>query len=409
MKCESASNKINIHTRSKRGHIFPIFIFFYNRVSFFLWIYNVDALILIDSFNINEMISSSKKGFLFAFLSSILFSLSTPLSKLLLEDVQPLVLSALYYLISGFFFIPSFWMDRKYEKIKLTDVKKISLMGISGAILAPIFLLYGIQAVSAFESSLFLNFELIFTLLIAFLVYKDKIGKKGIMGMIVVLSSLILWSIEFQITKFFSNSFSIGAFLIILACLCWGVDNNVSRSLGDKSSLQITSIKGVFGGTFNFVLLIILKVNFSITWSQFVLIFIVGLLSYGVSIVCFLSSLKSLGTIKSALIFSLSPFFSAIISFLTFGNLIDLVDWGVFLVVLVGIILILIDQHIHQHSHLPITHIHPIDDDNHHQNSQIREIRFLSGCVFEHTHFPFLHSHKHNHDLHHHHSHHHNP
>ncbi len=351
------------------------------------------------------MQQSSKKGFLFALLSSLLFSLSTPLSKLLLEDIQPLILSALYYSISGVFFFPSFWMDKQYGKIKAVDFKKISLMIISGAIIAPILLLYGIRTVSAFESSLYLNFEMVFTILIAYFIFKDKIGSKGVLGIIIVLSSLLLWSIDFQIFAVFSNSFSIGVLLIIFACFFWGVDNNISRSLGDKSSLQITSIKGIVGGTFNFCLIFLLQIKFSLSGVQILLIFIVGILSFGVSIMCFLFSLKFLGTIKSSLIFSLSPFFGAIISFVLFGNTFRIADLFVFLTILIGIVLLLVDQHVHNHNHLSFTHIHPMEDDLHHLASNIERIEQISDSIVKHTHVPFAHSHKHNHDLHHHHGH----
>lgn len=347
---------------------------------------------------------NSAKGYTFAFLSTILFSLSIPFNKILLVNIQPITLSGFLYFFSGLVFLPSFKLQKKFEKIKKKDLKYLIFMILFGAILAPIILFYGLKTVSALQTSLFLNFELIFSTLLAILIFHDKIGKNAIIGFVIIVIVLFLWSIDFNFSLLFSSNYPFGVIFVIIACFFWGMDNNLSQRLSNKSSVQIASIKSLIGGLTNILISFILKYKFKITFMQVALILFVGLLSYGLSIVFFLNSLKILGTSKTGIIFSLNSFIAGIFSILITGDKFSLNIVFVFAFVLFGVALILVDHHKHRHFHPNFIHSHPIEDDLHHQPSMIERLE-KNGQIVTHQHLSFEHSHDHHHDLHHIHKH----
>jgi drug/metabolite transporter (DMT)-like permease len=354
--------------------------------------------------------SQSKNGYYFAFIAAFLFSLAVPLSKGLLDSFHPMNLAGFTYLFSGLILLPTFWLKSKSEKIHLKDFKIISPMILFGSILAPISLLFGLAQISAFQASLFMNFELIFTALIAFFAFQDKIGKKGRIGLVIIILILLSWSINFQVDKLLSLEFSLGTLLVIFACFCWGMDNNIAQLLGEKSNFQITCIKGIIGGCFTLFLSYVIgnQINF-ISLTNFGIISILltmSLLSYGLSIVFFLKSLKNIGTTKAGIIFSLSPFIAGILALIIEPETVSGILFLVYLGVLFGVFMILVDKHEHSHLHKTLIHIHKIDEkDGHHQPHQILIIKEKNGIIIQHEHLNKEHMHEHSHDLHHHHKH----
>jgi len=79
-----------------------------------------------------------------------------------------------------------------------------------------------------------------------------------------------------------------GPLLILLAVVCWGIDNNLTRQISDKNPIQITYIKGLVGGSISIVLAVILGKKIPLDFTLLLAI-LLGALSYGMSLY---SSLK---------------------------------------------------------------------------------------------------------------------
>lgn len=194
--------------------------------------------------------------------ASILFGASAPLTKILLGEIDPIPLASLLYGGSGiglliFQFINSMIKKEKVDEAPLRKKDFIWLLGAiaAGGIIAPIILLNGLKITPASTASLLLNFEGVATTIIAIVLFKENVGKQVLSAIVLITLASIFLSWDFK------NQWglSVGALGIILACVCWGIDNNFTRNISSKNPFSIVSIKGVISGLFSFILSVILK------------------------------------------------------------------------------------------------------------------------------------------------------
>ncbi|MGV9198177.1 MAG: DMT family transporter [Promethearchaeia archaeon] len=350
-------------------------------------------------------------GYLFAFLSALLYAISTPLNKILLEEITPLVLSGWTYFLSGLFLAPTFLKKQTSQApVEVRDVPKLAVIILTGSILAPLFILYGLFFSTAFQASLFLNFEVIFTILIAAFIFNERLGKRGDIGIILVISCLLLWSIDFQLFKI-SSLLNPGVIFLFLGCFFWAIDNNITQTLGEKSAAQITSIKGIFGGLASLLIAILFGFPFILSFLNYIYVFFIGLFSFAFSIILFISALKKIGTIKTSILFSTSPFIAAILSVLFLRESIGLVGYFIFFLTFIGVILITTDRHAHLHSHGIKVHTHSLnlEKDQHHKTIEVIKEESTANEnkkeLITHKHKELTHAHEHSHNTHHRHLH----
>lgn len=344
-------------------------------------------------------------GYIYVSLAALAYGISTPFSKVFLDVINPLVLSGWFYLFSGLSLLWSFpkSLPSNKESLKRKDIKILIPIIVSGSILAPFFIFIGLRIIPAFQASLYLNFEVVFTILVALVIFRDEITKKAALGIGIVIIVLMFWSINFNVFRVF-EAFNFGILFILLGCFGYSIDNNLTESLGNKYAPRITAIKGLFGGLFSLGLSFFLGYQLIFSIGQFILIFIIGILSYGISILFFIKSLQLIGTIKTTTIFSTSPFLGSIFSVLFLSEFFNLIDIIVFFITLIGIYLILSDKHVHYHSHGIVLHTHKIElGDIHHQDIILAhdKTKVAQDEKIQHIHKPKQHKHSHSHYSHH--------
>src|SRR5262249_8989174 len=147
------------------------------------------------------------------------------------------------------------------------------------------------------------------------------------------------------------------AVLIAGACLCWGIDNNLTRNLSSSDPVQIAMLKGLVAGTVNLTLAV--WRGATLPSADIVLaIGIVGLLGYGVSLALFVLALRHLGAARTGAYFSLAPFVGAILAIPMLGEPLSaqLVVAGSLMGF--GLWLHLAEQHNHEHAHDLLEHEH---------------------------------------------------
>ena len=123
-----------------------------------------------------------QRSYLYAFLSAMLFGISTPMSKLLLDQTNPIMLAALFYLGAAVFLMPIGYKEfsREINHLRRTPKDLFRLFGatVFGGILGPICLLFGIDLVTATTASLLLNLETVATTILAWLFFREHISKQ---------------------------------------------------------------------------------------------------------------------------------------------------------------------------------------------------------------------------------------
>lgn len=249
----------------------------------------------------------------YALAAALLYALNIPFSKLLLENVAPTFMAALLYLGAGAGVGAMYLFRRKKEKpeerLGRGDMPYTVGMVLLD-IIAPILLMIGVSIGKSSNASLLGNFEIVATTVIALLIFKEKIGGKlwAAIGLI-TLSGVIL---SFGGSE--SMSFSVGSLFVIGATVCWGLENNCTRRISEKSSYQIVTIKGFFSGTGS--LIVAFAVGEPFPDLKYILpALLLGFVAYGLSIFTYIRAQKTLGAAKTSAYYATAPFIGALLSF----------------------------------------------------------------------------------------------
>ena len=335
--------------------------------------------------------------------SAVLFGASAPLSKLLLGSVNPWLLAGILYLGAGLG-LSLFHFGRRAiglppieAPLRRADAPWLAAVVVFGGMLGPVLLMFGLSRTSASTGSLLLNLEGLATMAIAWLVFRENVDRRLLVGALAILvgAALLTWSGG-------ALSIDTGALLIAGACLAWGIDNNLTRRLSSADPVQIAAIKGVAAGAVNIALALA-------TGAQLPSVGIVaagavvGLFGIGVSLVMFMLALRHLGAARTGAYFSLAPFIGAVLSLALFAEPVTGILVAAAALMGLGLYLHLTERHVHEHTHTALEHEHRHVHDAHHQHAN-------DGPVVEphshvHRHQPMHHAHAHFPDLHHRHEH----
>lgn len=341
--------------------------------------------------------------------AAILFGASAPLSKMLLEDVEPVVLAGLLYLGSGLsaVLLKVFRLVSEKEvqveaDLSPQDVPWLAGAVIAGGILGPILLLLGLRSTPAATTSLLLNLESVATVLIASLVFGEAIGRRVWWAIALITLAGILLSLNLKSEW----GFSIGALAVMGACFSWGLDNNLTRNVSAKDPLAIVAIKGITAGCFSLVLGLLLG-NSLPPWGTVTLAMSVGSLCYGLSIALFVLAMRNLGAARTGTLFATAPFVGAVFSFILLREQPSFLFFVSLPLMILGVVLMLNESHSHAHSHELVEHdhchSHPDIHHLHEHDSNSSEAALIHAHW--HTHPSVVHLHDHTPDLHHRHTH----
>jgi len=264
---------------------------------------------------------------------------------------------------------------------------------------APITLLFSLKNTPAATASLLLNFEGVATTLLAALAFKESISGRAWRAIgLITIASIIL-----SINHTANWGFSTGAVGIIGACFLWGLDNNLTRHISAKDPLMIVTIKGLGAGTFSLILALSLG-NKLPGMGVIAGAMALGCLSYGISIVLFIHAMRGLGAARTSALFGISPLAGMMLSFLIFKELPTWMFAVALLLMVIGTLFLVNEEHEHYHIHEMAVHehAHAHDDEHHTHDHQDRDGQMHSHL---HNHDELTHAHDHLPDLHHRHIH----
>jgi drug/metabolite transporter (DMT)-like permease len=335
--------------------------------------------------------------------SAVLFGASTPLSKLLLGTIDPWLLAGMLYLGAGIGLAivhrarALVGLDGVEAPLARADIPWLIAVILFGGVLGPLLLMFGLSLTTAASGSLLLNLEGLATMAIAWLVFRENVDRRLLLGAAAILCGAILLSWNGA-----GLSLDRGSLLIAGACLAWGIDNNLTRKLSSADPVQIAMIKGLAAGATNLALALSLGASLP-SLGLTAAAALVGFLGVGISLVFFMLGLRHLGTARTGAYFSLAPFIGALLSITLFRDAITPQFLSAGLLMAFGLWLHLAERHDHEHSHEALEHDHAHIHDEHHTHSH-------DGPVTEphshwHRHEPMRHKHPHYPDLHHRHSH----
>jgi drug/metabolite transporter (DMT)-like permease len=333
--------------------------------------------------------------------AALLFGASTPLAKLLLGQTSPWLLAGLLYLGSGIG-LAAVGVLQRAEKARLAHGEARWLAGavLSGGVLAPVLLMWGLSGMPASGAALLLNAEAVFTALIAWFVFRENFDRRIALGMALIVAGAVVlsWPGESGFAA------ALPALAVIAACLAWGIDNNLTRKVALADARYVAMVKGLAAGVTNTGLALLLGARLpelSVVGAAAML----GFLGYGISLVLFVLALRQLGTARTGAYFSTAPFAGAVVALMllrepvtpSLGIAAALMAWGVWLH--------LTERHEHRHAHEPMEHSHEHEHDEHHRHTHAEPVASGVRHTHRHRHDRLRHSHPHYPDSHHRHDH----
>lgn len=345
-------------------------------------------------------------GIGYALLAAALFGASPPFAKQLVGQTSPLLLAGLLY--AGSALGLSLWLlIQRWRKdtgsdpgLKRSDLPWLIGAIISGGVAGPGLLMFGLATTTAADASLLLNLESVLTAVIAWVVFRENVDRRVFAGMFaIVLGSVLLsWSPGVGL------GLSWGSLAIAAACLCWAIDNNLTRVISGGSPVQIAALKGGVAGTVNITFALALGAHWPAP-SALVGAATIGLFGYGLSLVLFVLALRHLGTARTSAYFSTAPFVGVSLSLLWLQETPDAAFWVAAMLMALGVWLHVSEHHEHEHQHDALEHEHSHTHDAHHQHAHDDGWDGQEPHSHWHCHEPLRHSHPHYPDLHHRHSH----
>ena len=296
---------------------------------------------------------------MFAFLAAVFYAINVPISKVLLQYVGPTTMAALLYLGAGIG-IGIMSLFNKKDREKAESLTKAELPYIVGMIVldiaAPIFLMLGISYGSSANASLLGNFEIVATTVIALILFKEAVTKRLWLAIgLITLSSILL---SFEGTDSFH--FSYGSLLVIIATVCWGLENNCTRELSSKSTYQIVMLKGLCSGLGALVIALIKRESFP-GIGYIAIALALGFVAYGLSIFMYVRAQNVLGAAKTSAYYAVNPLIGALLAFVFLSESLSWMYVIALIVMVIGSALVVVDtfirQHDHEHQHT-FTHSH---------------------------------------------------
>jgi drug/metabolite transporter (DMT)-like permease len=305
---------------------------------------------------------------IYAILAAFCYAISTPFSKFFLNYLPPTFMASLLYMGAGIgMFIVKILKRKNTERQEANVTKKelpYVLMMVVLDIAAPLFLMFGLIKTNASTVSLLNNFEIVATTTLALIIFKEAIGKQMWLAISLITVSTILLSVD----DFSTLSFSLGSILVLLACMCWGLENNCTSKLSLKNPLDIVIIKGL-GSGFGALLIAIITGQYVLHIKIIIFALFLGFIAYGLSVFFYILAQRNLGAARTSAYYAFSPFIGVALSLIIFKEKPTLNFGMAFIVMILGTYFAISEKHKHEHIHKLIEHEHRHNhNDGHHEH-----------------------------------------
>ena len=316
---------------------------------------------------------------LFAFLAAIFYAINTPLSKILLDKVPATFMASFLYLGAGvgvgIKYMFHWHNEEKAERLTRKDLPYTMGM-IALDILAPIFLMLGIRYGTAANASLLGIFEIAATTLIALLIFREAVSKR----LWAAIALITVSSVQLSFEGTDSFHFLYGSLFVLLATACWGLENNCTRKISDKSTYEIVVFKGIFSGGGAFLIALLLGEKLP-EMKYILLAMLLGYVAYGLSIFLYIRAQRDLGAAKTSAYYAVAPFVGAFLSFVLIGEKLTGIFFIALIVMIIGTVFVIMDTivshhahpHVHTftHTHDGSTHTHTVTHSHEHDHYMI--------------------------------------
>ena len=295
---------------------------------------------------------------LYALLAALFYALNVPCAKLLLAQVPPVCMAGLLYLGAGagvgILYLFRYPKESPEERLGRADLPyTLGMVGLDTA--APILLMLGVRTGSSANASLLGNFEIVATTLIALLLFREAVSHRLWIAILLITLASILLSFESG-----GLQFSVGSLFVLGATVCWGLENNCTRAISEKSTYQIVTVKGLCSGAGSMIVSRIVGEPLPAV-REILPALLLGFVAYGLSIFTYIRAQKTLGAAKTSAYYAFAPFIGVFLFFLLLHEKLTGSYLAALAVMIAGTLFIVRDtlvmRHAHEHTHT-VTHTH---------------------------------------------------
>ena len=340
-------------------------------------------------------------GAIFALLAALLFGASTPLVQRFGVNLGAWLTAALLYLGAGLVALLFRARHGAEAPLRSSHLTRLLAVALSGAVIGPAALAWGLQRTSAFSASLMLTIEAVFTVLLGVALYRESMDRRVVAAVGLLVAGGVLLVIE---RSGQGTAQLVGLLAVLVATFAWAVDNTLSRPLADVDPGSVVFGKATIGATCSFLLAFSTGETLG-TWTQMIALCVVGALGYGLSLRFYLLAQRAFGAARTGSMFAIAPFIGAMVAYALGERNLTLWLAGASVLMLVGVYLHTTERHSHPHPHDALEHEHAHrHDDGHHGHAH--DPMPARAHSHRHRHEPLAHDHAHVPDLHHSHTHH---
>ncbi|MFN3654861.1 MAG: DMT family transporter [Candidatus Nitrosotenuis sp.] len=278
--------------------------------------------------NLNQL------GYTLVLISATLAALVHVLAKPMLDtqagfEIHPVALAACVYIINAAFFTP---LAKKLQPIATLDRKNLLLLSVIGIleVTALITYFFGLKESTATNASIFSNGEIVFSLLITMILFKESLHRKEIGPFVMIMLGMMILPIayDFYINRMLLSGLVLGDLLIIASGVLYALDVMLCRYLSDKiDSRRITQIVSFVSGTFAVIALITFHIPFDIQLVNLGSIALFAIGGTGLATMLFLASLRLLGGVRTVLLFSTNSVIGVIFAAIMLGETVSAINW----------------------------------------------------------------------------------
>ena len=339
-------------------------------------------------------------GAVLAVAAAALFGMTTPLVGHFGRGVGPWTTAAILYVGAALGAGVRVGRIGKEPPLGRSQLVRATLVATLGAALAPASLAWGLQHGSALSGSLVLNAEAPMTLLLAWLVYREPVGRRvGVAVALMAVGGGILAARQ----SAEGASGVLGLLAILGATLCWALDNTLTRPLADFDPTTDVLAKALVGALLSGGAAIALREAAPHRASGLGLL-ACGVVGYGLSLRLYLRAQRVLGVGRTGSLFALAPFVGAALAFAMGdrGHVAFIAAAAALFAVAVYLHVTEDHGHVHHHEALEHEHAHR-HDDGHHEHPH--DLDVSEAHSHRHRHEAIAHDHPHGVDLHHRHRH----
>jgi len=341
-----------------------------------------------------------RRGIAAAILAALAYAFTIPVTKVFVAGTSPWLLAGILYLGSGLGLTVLLLASHRSWSVPLSDTPRLLGAIVCGGVIAPVLMLHGLRGVTGSAASLLLVCEGVFTSLLAWVIFREHLDRRIVIGFVSITAGAVLLAAAPGIAGSLPMT---AAGLVLAACLFWAMDNNLTRTVSLSDPMQVAAAKGLVAGITNTLLGTLVGAQWPAPRVA-LLGAIVGFVGYGLSLALFVYALRELGTARTGAYFSTAPFVAALMSVWFLGEPITsaLAVAGAF--VALGVWLHVTERHVHEHLHEAQEHEHGHEHDEHHRHHDPDEA-VPHWHSHRHVHPVVRHGHPHFPDAHHRHEH----